>query len=231
MEFLRFCIYIIIVYYNTHMSRSMISGMLDTHGGRTRTVWNPNSTLGGAVNVIASTGGGGTGGGTGGTFKLTPADLAKFRIIETDYTFPMANQTYENIPTDFVEYLRLYQTVLRVLNANRRNTSLSILLQITLDGLTGALNSYGLNTTNVELEVQNVFLQGTIDQMLSQENVRTTYTNNSGTLDMSKTLVLAPLFVYYIQLYGVPEPGAGFDPKKLLIVLNALENSGIDPYN
>ena len=212
------------------MSRSMISGMLDTHGGRTRTVWNPNSTLGGAVNVITSAGGGSTNV-ISGAFKLTPADLAKFRIIETDYTLPMANQTYENIPTDFVEYLRLYQTVLRVLNANRRNTSLSILLQITLDGLTGALNSYGLNTTNVELEVQNVFLQGTIDQMLSQENVRTTYTNNSGTLDMTKTLVLAPLFVYYIQLYGVPEPGVGFDPKKLLIVLNALENSGIDPYN
>lgn len=206
------------------MSRSMISGMLDSHGVRKRTVWNPNSTLGGAVNVTTPTGG-------GSAFKLTPAELSNFRTIENNYIFPMSNREYENIPTDFVEYLRLYQLVVKVFNANKSNSSLSILLQITLDGLTGALNSYGLNTTNVELEVQNVFLQGTIDQMLSQENVQTTYTNNSGTLDMSKTLVLAPLFVYYIQLYGVPEPGVGFDPKKLLIVLNALENSGIDPYN
>jgi hypothetical protein len=143
----------------------------------------------------------------------------------------MSNRTYENIPTDFVDYLRLYQLVTRVLNTNRSNTSLAVLLQITLDGLTGALNSYGLNTTNVELEVQNVYLQGTIEEMLSQQNVQTTYTNTSGTLDMTKTLVLAPLFVYYIQLYGVPEPGAGFDPGKLSIVLNALENNGIDPYN
>jgi hypothetical protein len=213
------------------MSRSMISGMLDNHGGgggnvRKRTVWNPNSTLGGAVNVTSSGGGGG-----GTTFKLSPAELRTFRTIEQDYTLPTANKTYETIPTDFVQYLRLYQLVVRVFNANKSNAGLNVLLQITLDALTGALNSYGLNTTNVELEVQNVFLQGTIEEMLSNQNVQTAYSNNSGTLDMSKTLVLAPLFVYYIQLYGIPEPGTGFDPNKLAIVLNALENSGIDPYN
>jgi hypothetical protein len=36
--------------------------------------------------------------------------------------------------------------------------------------------------------------------------------------------------MYYIKYYGVPEAGVGFDPKKLIIILNALENSGIDPY-
>ena len=205
----------------------MISGMLDQHGGgRKRTVWAPNSTLGGAVIGTTPTGGGG-----GSAFALTRPELRSFRTIQSDYTFHTANRTYENIPPDFVAYLQLYQLVGRVLNANRGNASLAILLQITLDSLTGALNSYGLNTTNVELEVQNVFLQGTIEEMLAQQNVQTVYSNNSGTLDMTKTLVLAPLFVYYIHLYGIPEPGAGFDPNKLALVLTALENSGIDPYH
>lgn len=202
----------------------MISGMLDNHGrGKKRAVWAPNSTLGGAVNVSTPA--------TGGTaFKLTPAELNSFRIIEQNYTFPMANRTYETIPTDFVQYLKLYQLITRVQTANRKNSSLDILFQITSDALVGALNSFGLNTLNVELEVQNVYLQGTIEELLSQQNIQSTYSQTSGTLDISKTLVLAPLFMYYIRLYGVPEPGVGFDPNKLSIVLTALENSGIDPY-
>jgi hypothetical protein len=48
---------------------------------------------------------------------------------------------------------------------------------------------------------------------------------------MHQTFQLAPLFRYYIRLYGVPEPGVGFDATKLALILTAMENSGIDPYN
>jgi hypothetical protein len=47
---------------------------------------------------------------------------------------------------------------------------------------------------------------------------------------MVQTFELAPLFTYYIKMYGIPAPGVGFDPVKLNIVLTALENMGIDPY-
>ena len=200
------------------MSRSLITGQ---GGGSSRTVWNPNSSLGGAVNVITPTGG-------GGALKLK--DLPSFRIIQQNYTTHNANRTYENIPPDFIAYLNLYQIVVRTQNQYLSNPSVSVLLQITADALTGALNSYGLNTLNVELSVQNTYLQNTIEELLSGQNVNPAYSDSTGTLAMTKTLVLAPLFVYYIDLYGLPEPGVGFDPNKLSIVLAALENSGIDPY-
>lgn len=204
------------------MSRSLINGSVGYHGG-SRAVWAPNSTLGGAVNVV-STGGG------GGAFKLTPQQLASFRVIQNSYSSQTANRTYENIPTDFVAYLNLYQVVIQTQRQYMKNSSLDIILQITAEALTGALNSYGLNTLNVELAVQNAYLQNTIEEFLSGQNINPVYTSTSGTLSMTKTLVLAPLFVYYIDLYGLPAPGVGFDPNKLSLVLTALENSGIDPY-
>ena len=200
------------------MSRSLITGQ---GSGSSRTVWNPNSSLGGAVNVVTPTVG-------GGALKLK--DLPSFRIIQQDYTTHNANRTYEQIPPDFIAYLNLYQIVVRTQNQYLSNPSVSVLLQITADALTGALNSYGLNTLNVELSVQNTYLQNTIEELLSGQNVNTAYSDSTGTLAMTQTLVLAPLFVYYIDLYGLPEPGVGFDPNKLSIVLAALENSGIDPY-
>ncbi len=192
-------------------------------------VWNPTTSLGGAVNIIGG-GGGGGGGGRGGAFALSPSQLASFRVIEQNYTFPASTRTYEDIPTDFIQYLNLYQLVTRTRTQYSSNRSLDILLQITQEALTAALNAYGLNTLNIELSVQNTFLQGTIEELLSGQNIRSAYSETSGTLNMTRTLELAPLFVYYMKIYGVPAAGEGFDPNKLSFVLTALENSGIDPY-
>ena len=204
------------------MSRSNVSGRIVTGS---RTVWNPNSSLGGAMNVIATTA---TVGGI--TFQLTTDEFASLQKVERNYTSHTANRTYENIPTNFIEYLKLYQQILKLKTKYNKNAGIDLLLQITAEALTGALNSYGLNTQAIELNVQNSYLQGVIEELLSQENVKTAYADVVGTLSMSKTFVLAPLFMYYMKQYGVPEPGVGFDPTRLAIILTALENSGIDPY-
>lgn len=169
--------------------------------------------------------------GTGGVaFKLTPLELALLRKVEQNYTSHTANRTYENIPTSFIEYLKLYQQILLLRATYKQNAGLDILLQITGEALTGALNSYGLNTQAIEIGVQNTYLQGVIEELLSQQNVKTAYSDITGTISMAKTFVLAPLFMYYMKQYGVPDPGVGFDPNKLVLILTALENSGIDPY-
>jgi hypothetical protein len=200
----------------------MVSGQVGSAGSRT--VWSPNSSLGGAMNVIATI--------TAGTsFKLTNAEYAVLRTIEQDYTSHTANRTYENIPTSFIQYLKLYQQVQKLQTTYRTNANLTILLTITSEALTGALNSYGLNTQAIELGVQNTYLQNVIEELLSNQNVYSAYSDVTGTIGMNKTFVLAPLFMYYIKQYGLPEPGAGFDPNRLSIILTALENSGIDPYN
>jgi hypothetical protein len=208
------------------MSRSNVSGLII---GGTNTVWSPNSALGGAMNVIQIAGTG-TGGG-GATFQLTTAEYNALQTIEQNYTSQTANQTYENVPTSFINYLKLYQQVLTLQTTYRTNAGLELLLKITGEALTGSLNAFGLNTQNVELGVQNTYLQGVIEEMLSQQNVNSAYADITGTMSMDKTFALAPLFMYYIKQYGVPEPYVGFDPNRLVIVLTALENSGIDPYN
>jgi hypothetical protein len=204
----------------------MIYGMLDNRGKSN--IWTPNSILGGAVNVIRS---GNSTDGDGGGFKLNPADLYNFRIIEQEYTNPMANRQFENIPNNYIRYLKLYQLVTRVYNANKKNISLGILLKITAEALTGAVNSYYLNVANVELNIINTELCGVIDEFVSKVNVHTVYAHTYGRINMTQVFELAPLFKHYIQLYGLPDPGVGFDPNKLLIVLQVLEDNGIDPYN
>jgi hypothetical protein len=92
------------------------------------------------------------------------------------------------------------------------------------------MNAYGLNTLNVELTIENTYLQGVLEEIINGYNVTKAFDMNTGTLSMSRKFELAPLFLYYIQIYGLPNPAVGFEPVKLNIVLKALEANGIDPY-
>jgi hypothetical protein len=92
------------------------------------------------------------------------------------------------------------------------------------------MNSYGLNKRNIELDIQNEWYQSQLQQIINGINVKDVFDENEGTLAMARTFELAPLFRYYIRFYGMPEPGTGFDPVKLNVVLAALDTLGIDPY-
>lgn len=171
-------------------------------------------------------------GGVGGdSISITNFELQSLRTIQQFYTSHLANKTYENIPVDFTQYLKLREVANNAVIKYKQNDALSTLFQITVDGITGAINTYGLNTLNTETQVQNLYLQGVIQDIISGVNVTNAFHETSGTLSMRQTLQLAPLFRYYISLHGLPDPGVGFDPAKLALVLTALENSGIDPYN
>lgn len=173
---------------------------------------------------------GGDGGGGSGGFSLTQEQMDALDTIERLYTSQLANKTYENIPTDFVKYLKLYDIVNKMRIRYFANHAINVLLQITNEGLTGSLNAFGLNTLNVELTLQNNYLQDVIEELISKVNVKEMFDENVGTISMTRKLELAPIFKYYIKIYGMPEMGVGFDPAKLNLVLTALENSGIDPY-
>jgi hypothetical protein len=172
---------------------------------------------------------GGSGGGGGG-ISITLLELESLRTIQTLYTSQLANRNYANIPVDLTKYLKLREIASTAQTKYKSNAALAVLFQITVDGITGTINTYGLNTLNIETQVQNTYLQGVIEEIISGINVTKAFDENVGTLSMSKTFELAPLFRYYISLYGVPEIGVGFDPVKLALVLTALQNSGIDPY-
>ena len=188
-------------------------------------VWTPNTTIGGAMNVVSTGKGGG-----GMAFQLTTTEYASLLYLEQHYSSQTANKTYENIPTSYDAALRLYEKISKIKYQYTNNAGINLLLQISIEALKGAFNSYDLNARAIELGIQNIYLQEIIDQIHSEQYVNPAYADITGTFAMTKTFELAPLFMYYIKYYGVPQNGVGFDPKKLIIVLNALENSGIDPY-
>lgn len=167
---------------------------------------------------------------TGGGTNITDAELESLKEIEEYYTSHLSGKTYAQIPTNFTRYLKLFDIVNKAYVKYRENKALALLFLITTEGLTGSINAFGLNTLNVELEIQNTWYQDQLQQIINGVNVNKAFDQNIGTLSMVKTFELAPLFMYYIQIYGPPSSDVGFDPAKLNIILTALENMGINPY-
>jgi hypothetical protein len=163
-----------------------------------------------------------------------PFDLSQNVIdvldeIDTRYTSNIANQQYQLIPTDLERYLVLHNTVYDT-QLRQTNTNIVKLFKITNDGLHGSINTYALYTSNIQLSLNNILLQKKIDEILSGKNEQQAMSNTSGQFIATQTFVLAPLFSYYIVMYGMPAYGVGFDPVKLSIISNILTENGIDPY-
>jgi len=166
---------------------------------------------------------------SGGGMIFSQDTYNAIKAIQEYYTWNLAYQKYTLIPTDYDKFLHLYHIVHTTIG-KISNKNLKLLFQITEEGLQGAMNAYGLNYTNTELVVQNTMLQQKIDEILSGKNVKNAFDKNTGQLKMQKTFKLAPLFSYYIMLYGMPDPGVGFDQAKLALLLSILEKYCIDPY-
>jgi len=163
-----------------------------------------------------------------------PFDLSQNVIdvldeIDTRYTSNIANQQYQLIPSDLERYLVLHNTIYDTQN-RQTNTNIVKLFKITNDGLHGSINTYALYTSNIQLSLNNILLQKKIDEILSGKNEQQAMSNTTGQFTATQTFVLAPLFSYYIVMYGMPAYGVGFDPVKLSIISNILIENGIDPY-
>lgn len=151
------------------------------------------------------------------------------KAVEEYYTFHLSAREYDMIPTDYDRFLRLYNTIHTSMQ-KISNKSLKLLFQITEEGLNGAINAAGLNYSNTELTLQNAMLQQRIDDILSGKNNKYAFDQTRGQLSIQKSFKLAPLFSYYILLYGMPEPTVGFDQAKLAMLLSILEKNCVDPY-
>ena len=149
--------------------------------------------------------------------------------VETQYTTYLANRQYQSIPTDLNQSLVLYDKIYQQ-KANATNANLLILLQITMDGLQGTMNAYALYTQNVTLGLNNIILEKKITDILSGKNDIKAMSDTCGQFTATKTFTLAPLFSYYIMMYGLPAFGVGFDSEKLATILQVLISNGIEPY-
>lgn len=162
---------------------------------------------------------------------LTQYYIDIIKLIQTDYSSKIANQTYEAIPTDFSQYTNLIKEV-QDMRTKTTNSSVLLLLQIAEDTLRGAFNSLSLYGDNLLLQLDKADLQKQVADILSDKNVTTTQPAiASNSMTLTQTFQLAPVFNYYIRIYGAPLQGQGFDPVKIAFLIYTLEQNDIDPYS
>ena len=158
------------------------------------------------------------------------ADLTHaLNIIQNQYVSKEAAKKYLEIPELMSQYLSLNDTMTASI-AKQRNTNLRLLFNIANDGLLGALNSKTLNADNIDFNFQVLMLKKKVDDILSGKNEVVALGDVHGEFTITKTFKLAPLYSYYIYLYGMPEYGVGFDAAKLSLLVAIMNKYGINPY-
>ena len=159
---------------------------------------------------------------------LSNNTLNSINTINDNYLINLANKKYDNIPNDFNNYMKLYDYINQIRNQSN-NINFKVFLTITINSLKGAVEAHSLYSQNKNLTKKIETLNKKIDTFNTQKNI-TSVTNATGTLAMEKTFTMTPLFSHYIQVYGMPEYGEGFDPEKLSNIMNILNEQNIDPY-
>ena len=163
--------------------------------------------------------------------SLTKYYMDIIKIIQTDYSSKIANKTYESIPTDFTQYTNLVKEV-QEMRSQTTNASVLLLLQIAEDTLRGAFNSLSLYGDNLLLQLDKADLQKQVTDILSDKNVATIQSSMStNSMTLTQSFQLAPVFNYYIRIYGAPLQGEGFDPVKVAFLIYTLQENGVDPYS
>jgi hypothetical protein len=165
-----------------------------------------------------------------GCFEFPKYALDALKTVESTYTSKLANATYAGIPgSNLNQYFELFETLQHYLN-NSNCPDINLLLKIAGEGLQGSLNAYNLNYINTTLKLNNAQLLQSNNQILAGINSVNAISNTSGQFVLTKSFKIAPLFSYYIMVYGFPAQGVGFDQNKLSMLLEILEDNDIDPY-
>ena len=160
---------------------------------------------------------------------FTAEQFETLNTIHRYYTKPLGNQNYNDIPENYLEYSQLYSAISK-LEMQTQNKNIKLLLKITCEGLTGAIHSFGLDKSMIELNIQNILLNNKIESILTNKNEHLSLDNTDKKYVLQKTFTLAPIYSYYITIFGLPEKGEGFDPKKIQQIIAVLNKYGINPY-
>jgi len=162
-------------------------------------------------------------------FIFTDAINAALLSIQTNYLDYMAAKKYNLIANNINDILNIYDQVY-TFQLTRKNANVISLLQIAMDSLSSSMNIYTIYTQNVELQLSNMVLTQKVETILAGKNETNVMSNATGQLSITRSFTLAPLFNYYIAMFGMPDFGVGFDPLKLAMINTVLEQNGINPY-
>jgi hypothetical protein len=154
-----------------------------------------------------------------------------FDYVEKAYGQPLANRKYQLVPTDYARFIELYNLIVDI-SAKTTNPNMLLLLKLSIDALEGATNAYNLYGQTLALQVDKINLQNRFNDVLSNKNEQVTEipSQTQGHLAITQTFTLAPVFNYYILIFGIPVYGVGFDPSKISFLVGVLSTMGINPY-
>ena len=164
--------------------------------------------------------------------SITDDYLKVLDTVKYVYGDRMADREYENIPRSQEEFIDLLAN-LKDLKDERSETDFKLLIEIAEAALIGAYNSLALYGENIVTAADKVRLEKKVDTILSEANRATTISSAKMTnsFTITQNVKLAPIYNYYILIYGVPAADEGFEPEKLSFLSDILIEKGIDPYN
>ena len=149
--------------------------------------------------------------------------------IQTYYVGKMPPRKYLEIPESVPAFLSLNDVMLNSIS-KQKNTNLRLLFQIARDGMDGALHCRGHTIENADLNLHVIMLNKKNDDILSGKNEIKTMACTTGHFTITKTFKLAPIYSYYVYLYGMPAYGVGFDATKLSLLASIMQKYGVNPY-
>ena len=150
----------------------------------------------------------------GSTQIISDAQIESLTATYDAYAFPMQMKRFESIPTDYTAYIALLDKLQAIYVFDSK---LSLLLNIAIAALVGAMNLHTMYEAYAYDEVKVAILTKRLDEVLAGKNAASVIAGEGTTSTMvaTKTIKLSPVFSYYVYLYGLPAYGVGFDPAKL----------------
>jgi len=151
--------------------------------------------------------------------------------VEKAYGQPLADRNYQLVPTDYERFIELYNLLIAI-SEKTTNPNMLLLLKLSVDALEGAVNAYNLYGQTLSLQIDKINIQNRLADVLSNKNeqIAEIPSQTQGQLSITQTFTLAPVFNYYILIFGIPVYGVGFDPSKISFLVGVLSSMGINPY-
>lgn len=200
-------------------SRSLLDGLLGT---TSRSINNPvgRNSIG---SIAASSADYNT--------LTTTSNMQVINFIEEHYGHQSASKNYHNISTNLLVYDSLFNNIQNILN-NITTPELVTIVTTIKQLLTASFNSVSLHRDNIIQNITISTLNNQIQDILNNKNRELLLKQNtSGNLSITQSFSLAPVYNYYIAIYGMPLQGQGFNPLKVSYIADVLVGMNIDPYN
>lgn len=156
--------------------------------------------------------------------SLSKVQYDILELIQNNYTSDLASQKYYGISSDLDEYIYLLNGIKEIDSIKRSSNVHKMLTTICINSLIGSLDMYSVYQKTTIHDIKMFELNKTLDEILSDKNKKVTLGGVKGNFSARKTIKLSPIYSNYIQLYGLPKYGVGFDSMKLAYLAKTMKD-------